>query len=39
MELYLLDLCRHTAPSVSSTQPTTNQDGLNEETVRRYLRR
>ncbi|VDK84110.1 unnamed protein product [Litomosoides sigmodontis] len=29
----------HTAPLTSSTQPTTNQDGLNEETVRRYLRR
>ncbi|EJW85046.1 hypothetical protein WUBG_04042 [Wuchereria bancrofti] len=28
-----------TAPSVSPTQSTTNQDSLNEETVRRYLRR
>ncbi|EFO21187.1 hypothetical protein LOAG_07303 [Loa loa] len=28
-----------TTPSVPSTQPAANQDGLNEETVRRYLRR
>ncbi|KAK6103989.1 Transcription initiation factor IIF alpha subunit (TFIIF-alpha) family protein [Brugia pahangi] len=28
-----------TAPSLSPTQSTTNQDSLNEETVRRYLRR
>ncbi|CAG9535839.1 unnamed protein product [Cercopithifilaria johnstoni] len=28
-----------TAMSISPTQPTANQDGLNEETVRRYLRR